>query len=60
MNDEKIVEIVVKDVIDRPKSVIGHPMKREDYDDENLYSDYQNDLGDDKPKYNDPQMQRRQ
>ena len=52
MDDEKIITAVVEEVL-------GHPEDREDYND-NLYSDYYNNLGDNKPKYNDPQMQRMQ
>jgi len=49
-------EIVVGSIM---REVLGHPADR-DRTDDNLYSDVQNQLGDDKPKYLDPQMQRRQ
>ena len=49
MNEEKLIKEILKD--------LTHPIMKEEIDD-NLYSDMQNDLGDDKPKYLDSRYQR--
>ena len=52
MDDEKFIEEIVEEVI-------GHPKERKEIED-NLYSDVNNELAINKPKYLDPQLQRMQ
>jgi hypothetical protein len=58
MNDEKLIKDVIKDTVssDVVDEMASYPAKKNQIN--GVYYDYQNDLGDNKPKYTDSTKQR--